>query len=102
MRLTDLRDARIRTLDGETLGRVHEVHVDDGRIVALTCGAGSLIERLTARKHGRRVPWVCVVKVRRGEVVITPDPPPRNAPKKASASRSRQGSRRPSGRPSKR
>ena len=102
MRLTDLRDARIRTLDGETLGRVHEVHVDDGRIVALTCGAGSLIERLTARKHGRRVPWDCVVKVRRGEVVITPDAPSRKGPKKASASRSRQGSRRPSGRPSKR
>ncbi len=60
MRLSELRDAKVRTLDGETLGRVHEVHVEDGRVVALTCGAGSFIERLTARKHGRRIPWECV------------------------------------------
>ena len=43
MRLTDLRDKpRCKTLDGETLGRVHEVHCDGGRIVALMCGAGQL------------------------------------------------------------
>jgi sporulation protein YlmC with PRC-barrel domain len=26
MRLSDLQDKTVRTLDGETLGRVHEVH----------------------------------------------------------------------------
>ena len=31
MRLTDLRDKKVVTLDGETLGRVHEVHCDGGR-----------------------------------------------------------------------
>ena len=38
MRLTDLRDKKVRSLDGETLGRVHEVHCDGGKVVAIMCG----------------------------------------------------------------
>jgi sporulation protein YlmC with PRC-barrel domain len=98
MRLSDLRDAQVKSLDGETLGRVHEVHSEGGRIVALTCGARSFIERLTAKKHGRRIPWECVVKVEWKAILVTSDPPKR----KLSASRSRQGTRRPSGPRSKR
>ncbi|MFL6753467.1 MAG: PRC-barrel domain-containing protein [Sphingomicrobium sp.] len=100
MRLTDLRDAKVRTLDGKTLGHVHEVHAEGGRIVAITCGSGSLIERLTAKKHGRRIPWECVRKVSHKEVIVTPDPPQRGS--RRSAPRSPQGTRRPSARPSKR
>jgi sporulation protein YlmC with PRC-barrel domain len=91
MRLSELRDAKVKTLDGETLGRVHEVHVEAGKVVALTCGPGSFIERLTARKHGRRIPWECVRRITHKEVVVVPDPPQR-----VSASRTRQGTRRPS------
>jgi len=94
MRLSELRDAKIRTLDGEMLGRVHEVHAEGGRVTALTCGAGSFIERLTAKGQGRRIPWECIVKNGRKEIVVTPDPPRRKA--KPGASRSRQGTRRPS------
>ena len=57
MRLSDLRDKKVTTLDGEDLGRVHEVHCDGGRITALMCGPASLIERLTAKTDGRRIPW---------------------------------------------
>jgi sporulation protein YlmC with PRC-barrel domain len=103
MRLSDLRDIRIKTLDGETLGRVHEVHCEGGRVTALICGAGSFIERLTAKKQGRRIPWECVKRIDRKEVVVTPDPPQRKpAAKKTTASRSRQGTRRPSAPRSKR
>ena len=102
MRLSDLRDARIKTLDGETLGSVHEVHCDNGRVIALMCGPGSFIERLTAKKQGRRIPWEYVRRVSRGEVVVTPDPPQRKSSGKPSASRSQQGTRRPSGQRSKR
>jgi sporulation protein YlmC with PRC-barrel domain len=77
MRLSDLRNAKVRTLDGNVLGRVHEVHCEDGRVIALTCGPGSFIESLTTRKHGRRIPWEYVRKVTRKEVVVTPDPPQR-------------------------
>jgi sporulation protein YlmC with PRC-barrel domain len=101
MRLSDLQDARVRTLDGETLGRVHEVHVEKGRVVALTCGPGSFIERLTAKKHGRRIPWECVRRISPKEVLVVPDPPQRLV-RKSGASRTRQGTRRPSAPRSKR
>ena len=101
MRLSELRAAKVRTLDGEVLGRVHEVHAQGGRIVAVTCGPGSFIERLTAKKHGRRIPWECVVKIGPKEIVVAPDPPQRKV-KKSGASRSRQGTQRPSARRSKR
>ena len=102
MRLSDLRDKVIRTLDGEKLGRVHDVHCDKGRITALTSGPGSLLERLTARKHGRRIPWECVRSVDAKQVVVTLDPPQRIVKKKPGAARTRQGTRRPSGQRSKR
>jgi hypothetical protein len=81
---------------------VHEIHAENGRIVALTCGPGSFIERLTAKKHGRRVPWGCVVRIAKGEIFVAPDPPQRTPRKKANASRTRQGTRRPSAQRSKR
>lgn len=103
MRLTDLRDKKVVTQDGQSLGRIHEVHCDGGEVTALMAGAGSFIERLTAKKQGRRIPWDCVVKVEAKRVVVIPDPPQRKSkPKKSSAARSRQGTRRPSGQRSKR
>ena len=100
MRLSDLRDKMVRTLDGEALGRVHEVHCEKGKVTALVAGLGSLVERWTGRGHGRRIPWECVVKVEKKAIVVAPDrPQPRT---KTSASRSRPDTRRPSARPSKR
>ena len=88
MRLSDLRDKRIKTLDGKRLGRVHEVHCEKGQITALMCGPGSLIERLTAKEDGRRIPWECVKRVEARAVIVVPDPPERKPPaKKASGSR---------------
>ena len=93
MRLSDLRDKKIRAADGALLGRVHEVHCESGRVVALMCGSISLIERWTAHKHGRKIPWERVRKVDEDEITLAPE-----APKKdVSASRSRKGTRRPNG-----
>jgi sporulation protein YlmC with PRC-barrel domain len=93
MRLTDLRHAKVKSLDGELLGRVFEVHCDGGKITALKCGPGGFFERLTSRNEGRRIPWECVRRISGREIVVTPDPPRGRA--KPSASRSRQGTRRP-------
>ena len=101
MRLSDLHDAKVRTLDGDVLGWVHEVHCDGGRIIALMCGPGSFIERLTARKKGRRIPWEYVKRVEPGRVTVAPDPPQRNT-KKSSGSRTRRRTPRTSARRSKR
>jgi sporulation protein YlmC with PRC-barrel domain len=94
MRLSDLWRAKVRTLDGDSLGRVHDVHCDGGRVTAIVCGAASIVERLTAREHGRRVPWDEVVRVERKSIVVTGGAPRDKA--KFGASRSRQGTRRPS------
>jgi sporulation protein YlmC with PRC-barrel domain len=102
MRLSDLSRKRVRSLDGETLGRVHEVHCNKGRVTALMCGPGSFIETLTAKKEGRRIPWEYVKRIEADAVIVASDPPQTKAPRKASASRSRQGTRRPSAPRSKR
>ena len=77
MRLTDIRDKEVRTLDGERLGRVHEVHCERGVVTALMVGPGSFIERLTARKKGRRIPWECVRNIDATRILVTPNPPQR-------------------------
>ena len=102
MRLSGLRGVKVRTLDGEHLGRVHEVHVEGGRVTALTSGPGSFIEMLTASRHGRRIPWECVVKIEKKQLVVVPDPPRRKSSGKSGGSRSRKGTRRASGQRSKR
>lgn len=98
MRLSEFRNARVCTLDGDKLGHVHEVHCDGGRVVALMCGPGSFLERLTAQERGRRIPWEYVRKVEPGRITVAPDPPQRSS----SGSRTRQGTRRASGPRSKR
>lgn len=70
MRLSDLRDKAIRTADGKRLGRIHEVHCDGGKITALKCGPGSLIERLTDRSKGRRIPWDAVRRVDEKAIIV--------------------------------
>jgi sporulation protein YlmC with PRC-barrel domain len=86
MLLSELRGKKVRSLDGETLGRVHEVHCDGGRVTALMCGAASFIERWTAREQGRRVPWELVKRIERDAIIISDEKP--------SAARSRPGTRR--------
>jgi sporulation protein YlmC with PRC-barrel domain len=75
MRLSDLRGKKICSLDGEMLGRVHEVHCDGGRVTALMCGPGSLIERWTARNAGRRIPWEEVRRIDSDRVIVAPNKP---------------------------
>ena len=70
MRLSELRDQKVKTLDGKTLGRVHEVHCDGGKVVALMCGPGGFIERWTGRSKGRRIAWSDVRRIDRDAVVV--------------------------------
>ena len=79
MRLSDLRDRKIRTVSGETLGRVHEVHCRNGKVTALIAGPGSLIERWTGKTQGRRIPWEFVRKIEAEQIVVASDPPQRKA-----------------------
>lgn len=96
--LSDLRNAKVCTTNGENLGRVHEVHCDKGRVIAIMCGPMSLIERLTAREKGRRIAWEYVKKLEDKRIIVVPDPPKRET----SGSRNRQRTRRASAPRSKR
>ena len=101
MRLTDLRHKEVRRLDGERLGRVFEVHCEGGTVTALLVGPGSLIERLTAKKGGRRIPWGLVKRVDAKAIIVSPDPPQRK-PARKTAARTRRGTPPSNGKQSKR
>jgi len=77
MRLTDLQDKEVRTEDGTRLGHVHEVHCENGFVIALKVGPGSFIERLTAKTKGRRVPWESVCKIEKKRIIVRAGPPQR-------------------------
>lgn len=79
IRLTDLQNKTVCKVDGERLGRVHEVHCEKGMVTALMIGPASFIERLTAKRMGRRIPWDCVRKVEPKRIVVTPNPPQRKS-----------------------
>lgn len=76
-RLSDLRDKTVKSADGETFGRVHEVHCKGGRLTALMCGPGSFIERWTARKTGRRIPWEQVQRIEQDSIIVAVPQPRR-------------------------
>lgn len=71
MRLSDLRGKIVRSVDGKKLGRVHDIHCDGGRVTALMCGPGSLIERWTAQTKGHRIPWETVRRIDSDTVIIS-------------------------------
>lgn len=71
MRLSDLRGKIVRSVDGKKLGRVHDIHCDGGRVTALMCGPGSLIERWTAQTKGHRIPWETVRRIDSDAVIIS-------------------------------
>jgi len=70
MRLAELYGARVRTRDGESVGRVREVLCKDGKVSWLGVGAGTLLQRLTGGRHGRRIAWDKVVEIGPGEVTV--------------------------------
>jgi sporulation protein YlmC with PRC-barrel domain len=94
MRLSDLRDKKLVDGAGKTLGRVHEVHCEGGRLTALKCGPGSLIERLTDKSEGRHIPWECVVRIGPKQIVVALDRPKKAKP--PSGSRTPRRTPRPS------
>jgi sporulation protein YlmC with PRC-barrel domain len=71
MKLSDLRHKKIRTPEGDELGRIQEIHCDGGRVVALTYGPSGFLERWGG-KSGRRIAWDAVKSIGRGAVIVAP------------------------------
>lgn len=68
--VSDLEGKRVRREDGEILGHVFEAHVESGQLKALICGARGVLQRLSASRAGRRVPWDQVLKVTSREILV--------------------------------
>lgn len=72
MRLAELYGARVRDRGGRDLGRVREVICDQGEVTHLGLGTGTLIERLTGGRRGRRMPWSAVIALKGGAIIVEP------------------------------
>jgi sporulation protein YlmC with PRC-barrel domain len=70
MLVSDLQGMQVRREDGEVLGRVFELHVENGRVKNLICGPRGFLQRLSASRAGRRVPWERVVGIEGREIVV--------------------------------
>ena len=83
MKLADLYDKKVVGPDGRTIGRVHEVRTQNGRIAFLDCGVASLIERFTSGRPGRAVRWEEVERITADSIVLgEAGRKPRKPPKK--------------------
>jgi sporulation protein YlmC with PRC-barrel domain len=70
IRSAELQGKRLKSADGRRLGRVHEIHIRDGEVIALTCGAASLLQRFVNSERGRRVPWPEVAEVTDRAIIL--------------------------------
>lgn len=70
MRTSDLQGKTVRTESGERLGHVREIHLRDGLVTHLTCGAAGLLERFATSRRGHRIDWANVREVTDREIVV--------------------------------
>lgn len=70
MRFAELYGARVRDHEGAPLGRVREVYCRGGEVTHIGLGIGGLLQRLTAGRKDRRIPWGSVVRIRGGAIVV--------------------------------
>jgi sporulation protein YlmC with PRC-barrel domain len=71
MRASDLQGKPVRDEDGRRLGRVDELHIRDGVVTTFVCGPLGLLQRFTATRAGRRVPWSDVTAVTPDAIIVT-------------------------------
>lgn len=70
IRSADLQGKRVRTEEGQRLGRVAEVHTKDGEVTVLVCGARGLLKRFRASRGGAEVRWQDVRRLTDREIVV--------------------------------
>jgi sporulation protein YlmC with PRC-barrel domain len=70
MRGADLQGKPLRDENGQAFGRVDEVHIRDGEVIALTCGGAGLLQRFMNSRAGHRIDWSRVLRVTAKEIVI--------------------------------
>jgi sporulation protein YlmC with PRC-barrel domain len=74
IRTSDLAGKPVRRENGERLGHVFEIRIENSRVVALICGSRGFFQRLTGSVSGRRIDWSAVEKVTASEIVVKRGP----------------------------
>jgi sporulation protein YlmC with PRC-barrel domain len=72
IRASDLEGKTVRREDGEVLGVVFELRVEDGQLQTLIFGRRGFWQRLGSSRGGHRVDWHDVVRITADEIVIAP------------------------------
>jgi sporulation protein YlmC with PRC-barrel domain len=70
IRAADLQGKKVRSEDGQRLGRVDEIHVKDGAVTMLVCGGRGFLQRFRASRGGVRVRWEDVRRLTGKEIVV--------------------------------
>ena len=70
MRSSDLAGKRVVAEDGRRLGRVDEIHLKGGQVVALTYGRSGMLQRFMNSRRGHRLEWSRVRKVTADAIVV--------------------------------
>ena len=70
IRSADLQGMRVVAEDGRSLGRVSEIHVQDGAVTVLVCGGRGLLQRFRSSRGGRRIAWEDVRRLAGHEIVV--------------------------------
>jgi len=60
----------VRRENGESLGRIFEIHIKGSQVTALTCGARGFLQRMTTAHGGHRVLWTDVLRIDSKEIVV--------------------------------
>jgi len=74
MHASEFQKKIVRDEDGRCLGRLDELHIRDGVVTTLVVGPLGLLQRFTASRAGRRIPWRRVIAIEADAIVVRPPP----------------------------
>jgi sporulation protein YlmC with PRC-barrel domain len=70
IRASDLAGKPVRRENGELLGDVFEIRIQNSKVSALICGARGFFQRLTGSVAGHRVDWSQVRQITPSQILI--------------------------------
>jgi sporulation protein YlmC with PRC-barrel domain len=71
MRACELQNKIVRGEDGRRLGRLDELYIRNGVVTTLVVGPAGLLQRFTASRAGRRIPWRRVIAIEADAIVVS-------------------------------
>lgn len=70
MRAGELSTKKVFSKDGKSLGKVHDLQVENNEVKFLYCGSRGFLERLFRSKGGKKIDWNRVKEVTATKIVL--------------------------------